>query len=204
MAADTAAPEMTDGAALETVRLWDPLLRVFHWALTLCVVGSWITGKFGPDIMTLHFYLGYAVLGLLAFRVVWGFVGPEHARFASFAYGPGAVARYVRGMFARAPSYWRGHNPLGAVFVFVLLGVLAVQATMGLFADPEDYLNVGPLAGLVGIDTARTALGWHHTLAPVILLLVGLHVAAIVFYKRWKHEDLIRPMVTGEKTVRRA
>ena len=92
---------------------------------------------------------------------------------------------------------------LGLIAI-ILLGVLAVQATMGLFVDPEDYLNVGPLAGLVGIDNARTALGWHHTLAPVILLLVGLHVAAIVFYKRWKHEDLIRPMVTGEKTVRRA
>lgn len=187
----------------ETVRVWDPLLRIFHWSLTICVVAAWGLGKFGPDIMTLHFYFGYTVLGLLAFRLIWGFVGPEHARFKSFAYGPFSTLKYVFGMFRRRPSYWRGHNPLGGVFVFILLGVLLVHATTGLFVDPEDYVNTGPLAGYVGSDAARTALSWHDTLSWVVLGLVVLHVAAIGFYNKWKRENLVTPMITGRKTVRK-
>ncbi|MBK1635965.1 cytochrome b/b6 domain-containing protein [Rhodovulum adriaticum] len=193
----------TDTANLETVRVWDPLLRVFHWALTICVVAAWGLGQFGPDVMTLHFYFGYAVLGLLAFRVLWGFVGPKHARFRSFAYGPFSILKYVFGMFRRRPSYWRGHNPLGGFFVFVLLAVLLGQAATGLFVDPEDYVNVGPLAKYVSSDTARTALSWHDLLAWAVLGLVALHVAAIGFYNKWKGENLVTPMITGRKTVRK-
>ncbi|MEX5729393.1 cytochrome b [Rhodovulum iodosum] len=200
---DTSTARDADGETLETVRVWDPLLRLFHWSLTIAVVGAWGLGKFGPDIMTLHFYFGYAVLGLLAFRLLWGLIGPEHARFSNFAYGPGKIARYVGRIFARRPSYWRGHNPVGGLFVFFLLGVLAVHAGTGLFADPEDYINVGPLAGWVSNDGARTALSWHAMLSWVVLGLVALHIAAIAFYKKWKGENLIRPMVTGRKTVRK-
>ncbi|TCP61975.1 cytochrome b [Rhodovulum bhavnagarense] len=193
----------TDRSDLETVRVWDPLLRIFHWSLTLCVVAAWGLGQFGPDVMTLHFYFGYAVLGLLAFRVIWGFVGPEHARFANFAYGPFSILKYVFGMFRRKPSYWRGHNPLGGFFVFVLLAVLAVQAGSGLFVDPEDYINVGPLAKYVGSDSRLAALSLHDVMGWVVLGLVALHVAAIGFYNKWKGENLVTPMVTGRKTVRK-
>ncbi|NCU20685.1 cytochrome b [Candidatus Falkowbacteria bacterium] len=188
---------------LETVKLWDPLLRLFHWSLTICVIAAWGLGKFGPNDMTLHFWFGYAVIGLLAFRVLWGFVGPEHARFRSFAYGPVAVLRYLGQIAARSPSYWRGHNPLGGLAVFVLLALLIGQVATGLFADPEDYLNVGPLAQYVSTATARMALNWHDILSNAVLAMVLLHVAAIGFYRRWKNEDLIRPMLTGRKTVRK-
>jgi cytochrome b len=187
---------------VQTVRLWDPLLRVFHWALTAAVVTAWGLGKWGPPIMTWHFWAGYTVLGLLAFRLIWGIVGPRPARFVSFTYGPGAIARYVRGMFARRPSFWPGHNPLGGVFVWLILLVLLAQAATGLMADPEDYINRGPLAGDVGMAAARSALAWHHWLANLTLALVVAHVAAIIFYRLWKREDLVRPMITGAKQVR--
>ena len=187
----------------ETIRLWDPLLRVFHWALAAGVAAAWLLGRFGPLDMTLHFWAGYVVLGLLAFRVVWGLIGPAPARFASFLYRPGAVAAYARGLFRRRPSGWRGHNPLGGVFVVALLVAVGAQAITGLFVDPEDYINVGPLAQHVSTEASRTALAWHAALAKVVLALVALHVAAIVFYRLWKREDLVRPMITGRKTVDR-
>ncbi|MDT8857304.1 cytochrome b/b6 domain-containing protein [Paracoccaceae bacterium Fryx2] len=187
---------------LETVRLWDPFLRLFHWALLVAVVAAWGLGKFGPNVMTLHFWLGYAVAGLLAFRVVWGLIGPPSARFGSLFYRPATMLGYLRKLARRSPSHWRGHNPLGGLFVAALLLVLLAQVATGLFADPEDYMNAGPLAGYAGIDMARTALAWHGLLGTVLLIMVGVHVAAIVGYKVWKHEDLIRPMITGRKRVR--
>lgn len=188
---------------VETVRLWDPPIRVFHWALTAAVVGAWVLGKWGPALMTWHFWLGYAVLGLLGFRLIWGLVGPRPARFASFTYGPGAIVRYVRGMFARRPSFWPGHNPLGGVFVWLILLALLAQAGTGLFADADDFINRGPLAADVGRATAISAAAWHKWLANVTLGLAVVHVAAIAFYKLWKREDLVRPMITGRKAVRR-
>ncbi|TCP42224.1 cytochrome b/b6 domain-containing protein [Rhodovulum marinum] len=200
---DTARADDETRHPVETVRVWDPLLRLFHWALFVAVVGAWGLGKFGPDVMTLHFWFGYTVLGLLAFRLVWGFVGPEHARFKNFIYGPVTFVKYLGSMFNRKPSYWPGHNPLGGLFVFIILGLLAVHAVTGLFADPEDYINVGPLAQYVSSDTAISALGWHATLSWAVLAIVVLHVAAIAFYKKWKGENLITPMITGKKTVRK-
>jgi len=149
--------------------------------------------------MTLHMWLGYAVIGLLAFRVIWGFVGPANARFTSFVRGPVAVWRYVRTMASREATHYPGHNPLGGWSVLALLGVLAAQVATGLYLDPEDYLNVGPLAETVSTAWNRFALGWHHRLAPVILLLVLAHVGAIFFYKIWKKEDLVTPMITGRE-----
>lgn len=185
------------------VKLWDPLLRVFHWSLAICVIAAWGLGEWGPNIMTLHFYFGYAVIGLLVFRVVWGLVGPAPARFSHFVYGPRTFFRYLSKIGERKPSYWPGHNPVGALSVFVLLGVLIAQVTTGLFADPDDYINVGPLADMVSREGTRLATKIHNTLAPVILALVVLHLAAIAFYKKYKREDLIRPMITGWKEVRK-
>lgn len=183
-------------------KLWDPLLRGFHWLLAASVTAAWLLGKFGPAKMTLHFWLGYFVLGLLAFRLVWGFVGPAPARFSHFLRGPGAVARYAGHMFRREPSHWPGHNPLGALSVIAMLALLAAQATSGLFIDPDDFINVGPLADTVSAATRKSLRSWHHTGAALILILVLLHVAIILFYRVWKREDLVTPMVTGWKDVR--
>ncbi len=194
-------PKLPEG--VETVRLWDPALRLFHWALVVCVVTTWVLGRFGPNIMTLHFYLGYVVIGLLAFRILWGLFGPAAARFSHFLFGPRTTLAYVAKIAKREPSYWPGHNPVGALSVFALLAILIFQVTTGLFSDPEDYINVGPLAGQVSSDMNRLATGWHYRGGFVILALVAGHLGAIVFYKLWKREDLIRPMITGWKAVRK-
>ncbi|SDE34964.1 Cytochrome b [Paracoccus isoporae] len=190
------------GRTPREIRLWDPALRLFHWLLAVFVIAAWLLGKYGPDVMTLHFYCGYAVAGLLIFRLVWGFVGPAPARFSSFLRGPGKVSDYTRHMFLREPSYWPGHNPLGALSVIAMLAVLAGQVTTGLISDPEDYINVGPLAGYVGSDVSTGAVDWHELGANIVLVLVLLHLAIILFYRLWKREDLVKPMLTGRKLVK--
>ncbi|MBM3603744.1 MAG: cytochrome B [Alphaproteobacteria bacterium] len=185
------------------VRVWDPALRVFHWLLTVLVIANWLLGKFGPPVMTLHFWLGYSILALLIFRLLWGFVGPESARFAHFVRGPRHIRDYVRDLPQRRPSHWPGHNPLGALSVLALLAVLGFQVYSGLVMDPDDFINIGPLASQVSRETNRAAVGWHNIGANLILALVVLHVAVILFYRFWKNEDLIRPMITGWKWVRR-
>lgn len=187
----------------QRVRVWDPALRAFHWLLATLVVANWLLGQFGPNIMTLHFWLGYAILALLLFRILWGFIGPAPARFTSFVRGPGAIIGYLRHMGRREPSHWPGHNPLGALSVLAILAALLAQTATGLIADPEDFVNVGPFADQVAGSTARKAVGWHHLGSNIILLLVLIHVAVILFYRFWKNEDLVRPMITGWKWVRR-
>ena len=187
---------------IREIRLWDPLLRGFHWLLAFFVILGWCLGKFGPAQMMLHFWCGYVVAGLLAFRLVWGFVGPEPARFSHFLRGPGAVTGCARRMFLREPSYWPGHNPTGALSVIAMLAVLAAQVTTGLISDPDDYINVGPLASYVSGATRSKAVGWHGLGANLILLLVLLHVAVVLFYRFWKREDLVKPMLDGRKLVR--
>ncbi|SIS93472.1 cytochrome b/b6 domain-containing protein [Paracoccus saliphilus] len=185
------------------VRIWDPALRAFHWLLAVLVIANWLLGQFGPNIMTLHFWLGYTIVALLVFRLIWGFVGPESARFSSLFHGPRAVTSYLRDMGKRQPSHWPGHNPLGALAVIAMLLTLFWQVGTGLIADPEDFVNVGPLASKVGSDVATKADAWHALGANIILVLVLLHIVAILFYRIWKNEDLIRPMLTGWKWVRR-
>lgn len=188
---------------VERIRVWDLPLRIFHWSLAFCVIAGWLLGQFGPSKMTLHFWLGYATIALLAFRVVWGFVGPQDARFLSFVQGPRSIGAYMRHMHRREPSYWHGHNPLGALSAVAMIVVLGAQAFTGLISDPEDYVNVGPLAGNVSGSLSHDAVGWHETGALLILLLVVLHVGVILFYRFWKRENLVGPMLTGWKMVRR-
>lgn len=189
------------------VALWDPALRLFHWLLAFCVTGAWVLGKFGSSFglmkMTLHFWFGYMVIALLAFRLVWGVIGPAPARFTQFVRGPGAVLAYAGTLPRRSPSYWFGHNPLGALSVLAMLAALAAQAATGLVADPDDFINVGPLASQVSTATSRKAAGIHAGISNLILLLVVAHVAMILFYRLWKGEDLVRPMLHGRKLVRR-
>lgn len=194
---------MSDDHHVETRKLWDPLLRLFHWLLAGAVIVAWYLGKFGPNVMTWHFWAGYMVIGLLAFRLVWGLVGPRPARFTSLIHSPNATVGYLRHMFSRSPSHWPGHNPLGGLSVIAMLAMLAAQVSTGLISDPDDFINVGPLASYVSSATRAKAVGWHEAGATIILVLVLLHVAMILFYRFWKKEDLISPMITGDKLVRR-
>lgn len=181
------------------VRVWDLPTRIFHWALVVCVIGLVITGKIGGGTIDWHARLGYAVLTLLLFRVVWGFVGGRWSRFASFIYSPRSVIQYLKG---RAhPDHLVGHNPLGAGSVFAMLLVLAAQISSGLISDDEISFT-GPLNKWVSSANGLLATWYHKEVGQFLLLgLVALHVAAIIFYLRKKRENLIHPMVVGDKTV---
>lgn len=178
------------------VRLWDLPTRVFHWSLVAAVTTAIVTAKVGGSWMSLHGQAGLAIVGLVSFRVVWGFIGPAHARFASFFPTPGKIKSYLQGR-------WQGlgHNPLGAFSVFALLGLLIAQSVSGLFSN-DDIDFAGPLAGLIDEGLSGQLTQWHHLLSDGLLILLGLHVAAIVFYLWFKKDNLIRPMVTGWKDVR--
>ncbi|MDO5642779.1 MAG: cytochrome b/b6 domain-containing protein [Paracoccus sp. (in: a-proteobacteria)] len=194
---------MAERPTTHKVRLWDPLLRGFHWLLAVFVVAAWLLGKYGPSgNMTLHFWAGYMVTFLLAFRLVWGFVGPPPARFSHFLRGPGTVAGYARHMFMREPSYWPGHNPLGALSVIAMLALLAAQVLTGMMSEAENFVDVGPLASYVSAATRSSARSFHFFGADLLLIFVLLHVGVILFYRFWKREDLIGPMVHGRKEVR--
>lgn len=179
------------------VRVWDLPTRMFHWAMVACVAALVITGYRAGAAMEWHARLGYVVLTLLLFRMVWGFVGGRWSRFASFACSPASVIDYLRG---RADAgHLVGHNPLGAVSVFLMLGFLLVQAATGLVGDDEISFT-GPLNKFVDSGKGLAATWYHKRIGQwVILALVLLHVAAVLYYLLKKRSNLIRPMLHGDK-----
>ena len=186
------------------VRIWDLPTRLFHWALALTVVASFVTAKVGGGAMVWHFRLGFLALGLIVFRLVWGFVGGRWSRFRSFVRSPVTVWRYLRGGSADAAGPGGqevGHNPLGGWSVLALLAVLGLQVATGLVADDE-IANLGPLNRFVSTETALLATSWHRGVGEKLLIgLVLLHIAAIVFYRVRRGLDLTRPMWTGDKLL---
>lgn len=175
-------------------RLWDAPVRIVHWLLVVLIAFSWWASD---DHLNWHRWSGYTILGLLVFRIYWGFAGAGAARFSSFVRGPRATLAYVRSLRERAPSNVPGHNPLGAWSVLAFLAVLAVQVTTGLFAVDVDAFEAGPLSHHVSFDTGRAIADIHELSFRVIQALVVLHVAAVLFYLFYKRTDLIRPMITG-------
>lgn len=182
---------------LTSVRVWDLPTRLFHWALTACLIGLITTGKLGGDAMLWHFQLGYLMLSLLLFRTVWGLVGGQWSRFGSFWFTPAAVWQYATQPAPSEPA--AGHNPLGAMSVLTLLAVLLLQVSSGLMSD-DDILNAGPLSGYASDNVVNYATNYHKNIGIYLLLgLVTVHVAAIFFYLLKKKQNLIRPMLNGDK-----
>ncbi len=183
------------------VRVWDLPTRVFHWTLALAVTGSVISAKIGGNAMVWHFRMGYVVLTLLAFRILWGLVGGRWSRFASFVHPPATLLRYLRGRAAPQEQLDVGHSPSGALSVFALLGVLLVQLGTGLVADDE-IANQGPLNRYASSDTVVTATSWHKSWGQwLVLALVALHITAIAYYLLKKNTNLVRPMLQGDKPL---
>ena len=183
------------------VRVWDLPTRTFHWALAVCVIASVVSAKIGGNAMVWHFRFGYVVFTLLAFRILWGLVGGRWSRFASFVYAPATTLRYLRGQSRTDEHHDVGHNPLGAFSVFGLLALLAVQVGTGLFAD-DDISNTGPLIKFVSSANSERLTRWHNSFGQwLIITLVVLHVAAILFYLLKKKQNLVRPMLVGDKAL---
>ena len=175
--------------------VWDVPVRVFHWSLALLFCVSLYTGfNGGLNEMDYHMLSGYAILSLVAFRVLWGFLGSRNARFASFVKGPVAVMEYIR---APSPTV-SGHNPLGALGIIAMLLVVALQAGTGLFSTDDVFVD-GPLRHLVSHDTSLLITGIHKINVWAVCALAGLHVAAIGWYHWKRGENLTVPMITGWK-----
>ena len=186
---------------LREVRVWDRPTRIFHWVLVVLVVVCYLSGRNGR--FDVHIPAGQALLVLVLARVLWGFVGSEPSRFRAFVRPVREIAAYVRTLGKRAPGYHPGHSSLGGLSVVAMLLVLLLQAGLGIFAVDVDGLYEGPLSFLVSYDAAREAAELHgYYVVDVLLVLVGLHLAAIVFYRVYKREKLVRSMVTGRASVR--
>jgi cytochrome b len=176
------------------IAVWDLPTRLFHWLLVALIAFCWWTAE--EHQYDLHLWSGIAVLSLLMFRILWGLFGSSTARFANFVRGPAAVRAYLAGQ-------WRGigHSPLGALSVIVLMGMVAIEVVLGLFATDEDGLLLGPLSGLISPGASSAITELHEEFFDVLLVFIGLHVAAVLFYWLAKKQNLIGPMVTGEAAL---
>jgi len=183
-------------AAVTRIRVWDLPTRLFHWLLVAAVTTAVISGEIGGGAMEIHGIAGLFIVGLVTFRLVWGVLGPTHARFLDFAPTPRSIKAYLQGRW-----HGHGHNPIGALSVIALLALLAAQAGTGLFGYDEISFS-GPLFALVDEPFALTLTGLHRQLAYLLLALLALHVAAVLAYLRFRKNNLIKPMITGWKQVR--
>lgn len=175
------------------IRIWDLPTRLFHWLLVMAVIGSFVSVKLGGNAMIWHGRFGYIVLALIFFRLIWGFVGTHHARFAQFIKSPKAILAYIKN-----PAETPGHSPIGAISVIVLIALFLAQALAGLFAS-DDIAFDGPLVKYVASAWVELLTSFHRLNEWVLLTLVGVHLCAILYYKYAKKINLISAMITGDK-----
>ncbi|MCO8146558.1 cytochrome b/b6 domain-containing protein [Rhodovulum tesquicola] len=194
---------------IEAVRVWDPLVRVFHWGLVAAFATAWLTAD---ELQPVHEVAGYAVAGLVAVRLVWGLVGSRYARFAQFLKRPGETLAYLGDMSRGRERRYLGHNPAGAAMIVALLVTLSGTAFTGWLMEEPDRLAMLPSMpaivapawadddghehGARGEDALEEI---HETLANLLLLLAALHVGGVVLASLRHHENLARAMLTGDK-----
>lgn len=179
-------------------KLWDGPTRIVHWALVILIGFAWWCVK--ANQTEWHLWAGYGILGLIIFRLIWGFAGSASARFASFVKGPAATLAYAKTLSKRSAKDAAGHNPLGGWSVVAILAAILSQVVTGLFAVDVDGLESGPLSDRVSFETGRLFSKWHDLSFTAIKLLVVLHLSAIAFYALYKRANLITPMITGYKS----
>jgi len=182
------------------MRVWDGPIRLFHWALVVLLALSWASVEFLNN-MRVHMLSGQAILALLLFRLVWGIIGSETARFSHFLGNPFAAITHLRRLHRREPDTQVGHNAAGGWMVLVMLLVLFAQVGTGLLANNEDSFVEGPLSHLVGSEWGAWALKQHRRVFTAIQVTVALHILAILAYALLKRHDLVRPMITGKKRL---
>ena len=179
---------------LKDLRLvWDLPVRVFHWLLVLLIIALYVTAKLGTEWTPWHMRLGKFMIGMLIFRLIWGFIGPRHARFVNFIKGPGSMLKYLKGGMTSV-----GHNPLGAGMVMLMLLLLVVQVSTGLFST-DDIVWYGPFFPAVSHDLAEKLTAIHHLNFKFIEAAIALHLCAIVYYQYVRKEPLVPAMFHGGK-----
>ena len=184
MDAASAAGQAGEGTSPATIRVWDPLVRLFHWSLVGLFFFAFVTGD---EWKSAHVTAGYIVAGLIGFRILWGLVGPRHARFASFVRGPSAVAGYLGDAVKMKARRHVGHNPAGGAMVLALIAAIAVIATTGYMMETDAYW---------GVEWVEDV---HKTVVYATLGLIALHVAGVVLASFEHRENLVRAMITGRK-----
>jgi cytochrome b len=198
---------MHAGPVPKLVRAWDLPTRLFHWALVLCIISAWVSfeyaGKLGDPTLRWHRWNGYAILVLLVFRILWGFVGGSTSRFEAFICSPRAALGYLKDILAGRHRAYLGHNPAGSWMIVALIAVVMAQAVLGLFTLEHNEVTAGPLQRLILDNEAMTKLvqTLHGRGFYIILGLVALHVLANVLYQHLAKDKLITAMVTGRKPV---
>jgi cytochrome b len=182
-----------------SIQVWDIPTRLFHWILVGLLIFSYITGKIGLTAMRYHEWSGFAILVLVVFRLVWGFIGGQHSRFSNFVKGPAAVIQYASSLLRKDSKPHIGHNPLGGWSILAMLISLLIQVGTGLFAN-DDILTEGPLYAMVSKQTSDWLTGIHHLNQKLLIVLVLIHIAAVFYYLIAKRQNLIKPMISGNKT----
>ncbi|MBF0153059.1 MAG: DUF1924 domain-containing protein [Magnetococcales bacterium] len=182
----------------QTVSVWDPLLRLCHWGLVLGVILAFVTED---EVMFLHVMAGYWILGLVIFRLVWGFMGPGHARFSTFVRGPRQILAYMRSILGGRPEHYLGHNPAGGGMAIAILMVLSLTVILGMAAyDSKEFSGfLWPMTFGLGIGTVKLLTFLHEIFATLLLFLVGLHLVGVLVASLQHRENLIKSMLTGRK-----
>jgi cytochrome b len=195
---------MSTMSPAKSVSVWDLPTRLFHWSLVTCIASAWISFRYaetlGDPTLKWHRYNGYAILVLLIFRVLWGFVGSSTARWSAFVTWPWTAARYGIDLLRGRDRHFLGHNPMGTYMILALLAAVGVQATVGLFVVEHNDTSWGPLYKLVSEAWQKRLTSWHiWAFFWIILPLVGTHILANTLYGLIKKDPLITAMVTGKK-----
>ena len=188
--------DANDNRTQREVYVWDPFVRAFHWTLVAAFTVAYLLT--GEDVLKVHVWAGYLVGALVVARVIWGFVGPEHARFSDFVYSPGASLRYVRDLVLFKAERHLGHSPGGGAMIVVLLAFLAATVITGLVVYGGDQ-QAGPLAGMFTKDFGESFEEVHELIANITLALVVAHIAAVILASFVFRENLARAMITGYK-----
>ena len=189
-----------DSLKSRPVLIWDLPTRLFHWSLVALVALSWWSGAEGGTAFPVHQWSGCAILTLLLFRLAWGVVGGEYARFTHFVHGPARVLGSLRELLRPTSRATAGHNALGGWMVVALLLSLLVQTITGLFAN-DDIMNEGPLYARVGKEVSERFSAVHELNFGVLASLIAVHVLAIVYHRLRKGETLTRSMLSGYRTL---
>lgn len=186
-----------DQSTTRSVKVWDLPTRLFHWLLVIGVFAMWLTADV-LDRLGLHMQIGIALLGLIIFRIVWGFIGSHSSRFTHFIRSPKTILAYIK---SSQKNVWLGHNPLGALSVIAMMLAIVVQIGTGLFANDQIY-NEGPFSDYVSENMQDLMSEIHQINFYILLGLIALHLAAIAFYTIKKHEPLVRAMITGKRVLK--
>lgn len=186
--------------AYQTIKIWDLPVRIFHWSLVLLFIAAYVTNSLGSDYFIYHLWSGYALLVLVSFRILWGFVGSYHARFKHFVKNPITTAKYAISVLTKTDRHYLGHNPLGAVMVVILLLAILTQAITGLFTNDEIF-NLGPLYAYISDELSLQLTSLHRQLFYWIVGAVTLHILAVVAHVVLRRDNILKAMFSGKKKL---